>query len=376
MKQDAIDLSHAVIYHYEKFPPKDIQLHQFFNEILEATEALARYDQMLKTLHNSEILLAPLRSREAVISSRIEGTISTLDEILRYDAEAETSQIGQEIRQDTVETLLYQRTLKAAQQALIDGQPLSPAMLRTMHQGLLSFGRGAEKAPGQFKSEQNYIGRHRSRRIDFVPIAPEHLQSGLDTLFTYINQHTEHHPIIKTAFAHIEFEALHPFKDGNGRIGRMLIPLLLWQMKQISAPHFYISSFFEEHKDEYIEQMRAVSQENDWSGWCAFFCRAISEQAQQNLAIAEEITALYDNMKTNLTEILSSKWTVVILDALFTQPIFKASRFAAGSNIPKPTLQKQLNILLEKEVIQTVEEASGRRAALYSFEPLLQLVRI
>lgn len=376
MRQDSIDLSHAVFYHDDKFPPQNIELTQFFNEILAATSALARYDQMLKTLHNSEILLAPLRSREAVISSRIEGTISTLDEILRYDAEAEISKLSQEVRQDTVETLLYQRTLKAAQQALIGGQPLSSAMLRTMHQGLLSFGRGAEKAPGQFKTEQNYIGRYRSRQIDFVPIAPEHLQSGLDRLFAYINGNIEHHPIIKTAFAHIEFEALHPFKDGNGRIGRMLIPLLLWQMEQISAPHFYISHFFEEHKDEYIERMRAVSQENDWSGWCAFFCRAVSEQAQQNLAIAEEITALYDRMKANLTEILSSKWTVIILDALFTQPVFKASRFAAGSNIPKPTLQKQLNILLEKGIVEIVEEASGRRAALYSFEPLLQLVRI
>ncbi|OSI08660.1 Fic family protein [Neisseria animaloris] len=376
MNHTAIDLSNAVQYHYNRFPPQEIQLQQFFDEIIAAVSALSRYDQMLKTLHNSEILLAPLRSREAVISSRIEGTISTLDEILRYDAEAEIDQINQEIRQDTIETLLYQRTLKAAQHALTEGQPLSPAMLRTMHQGLLSFGRGAQKAPGQFKTEQNYIGRHRSRRIDFVPIAPEHLQSGLDRLFDYINQDTGHHPIIKTAFAHIEFEALHPFKDGNGRIGRMLIPLLLWQMGQISAPHFYISHFFEEHKDEYIERMRAVSQENDWSGWCAFFCRAVSEQAQQNLCIAEEITALYDNMKTNLTEILSSKWTVVILDALFTQPVFKATRFAVGSNIPKPTLQKQINILLEKGIIQTVEEASGRRAALYSFEPLLQLVRI
>lgn len=376
MNHTAIDLSNAVQYHYNRFPPQEIQLQQFFDEIVAAVSALSRYDQMLKTLHNNEILLAPLRSREAVISSRIEGTISTLDEILRYDAEAEIDQINQEIRQDTIETLLYQRTLKAAQHALTEGQPLSPAMLRTMHQGLLSFGRGAQKAPGQFKTEQNYIGRHRSRRIDFVPIAPEHLQSGLDRLFDYINQDTGHHPIIKTAFAHIEFEALHPFKDGNGRIGRMLIPLLLWQMGQISAPHFYISHFFEEHKDEYIERMRAVSQENDWSGWCAFFCRAVGEQAQQNLCIAEEITALYDSMKTNLTEILSSKWTVVILDALFTQPVFKATRFAVGSNIPKPTLQKQINILLEKGIIQTVEEASGRRAALYSFEPLLQLVRI
>jgi len=365
-----IDLSHAVNYHYGAFPPQTLDLPGFFNEILTAAESLARYDQMLKTLHNSEILLAPLRSREAVISSRIEGTISTLDEILRYEAEAEAAQTSREVRQDTIETLLYQRTLKSAQQMLLEGRPLSPQMIRTMHQGLLSLGRGADKTPGQFKAEQNYIGRRGSRQIDFIPIAPEHLQAGLDALFAYINHNSNHHPLIKTAIAHIEFEALHPFKDGNGRIGRMLIPLLLWQMRHISAPHFYISHFFEEHKDEYIERMRAVSAANDWSGWCAFFCRAIHEQAQQNMKIAEEITALYENMKTRLTNILASRQTILILDALFTQPIFKSSRFAPDSGIVKSSLQRHLKQLEQHGIIQIVEEAAGSRPALYSFESL------
>jgi len=331
---------------------------------------------MLKTLHNSEILLAPLRSREAVISSRIEGTISTLDEILRYEAEAEAEQTPREVRQDTIETLLYQRTLKSAQHILLEGRPLSPQLIRTMHQGLLSLGRGAEKMPGQFKTAQNYIGRRGSRQIDFIPIAPEHLQAGLDSLFRYINDEDNHYPLIKTAIAHIEFEALHPFKDGNGRIGRMLIPLLLWQMRQIGAPHFYISHFFEEHKDEYIEQMRAVSADGDWSGWCAFFCRAIHTQAQQNMKIAEEITALYEDMKTRLTEILASRQTILILDALFAQPVFKSSRFAPASGIVKSSLQRHLKQLEQHQIIEVVEEAAGSRPALYAFEPLLRLVRI
>lgn len=370
-----IDLSGAVRYHDGQFPPEILDIGIFFDDILAATAALSRYDQMLKTLHNSEILLAPLRSREAVISSRIEGTVSTLDEIWRYEAEAEHERIAVEVRQDTIETLLYQRTLKSAQQALQDGRPLTSAMLRSMHQGLLSFGRGADKTPGQFKIEQNYIGRRGTRQMDFVPVAPEHLQEGLDNLFTYIND-SPHNPLVKTALAHIEFEALHPFKDGNGRIGRMLIPLLLWQMQQISAPHFYISHFFEEHKDEYIARMRQVSAAGGWSDWCAFFCRAISEQAQQSLEIAEQITTLYTDMKARLTDILASKWTLMVLDALFTQPVFKANRFAIQHQIPKPTVQKILKLLLDNNIIVTVESASGRRAALYAFEPLLQLVRI
>ena len=194
-------------------------------------------------------------------------------------------------------------------------------------------------------------------------------------MFEYINT-SDAKPLIKTAVSHIEFEALHPFKDGNGRIGRMLIPLLLWQMRQISEPHFYISHFFEENKDEYIERMRNVSAHGDWSGWCAFFCRAVSEQARQNLDIAEKITALYEDMKNRLPDLLASKWTLTALDALFTQPVFKANRFAVGHDIPKPTLQKLLKTLSDNQIIHTIEPAAGSRAALYSFEPLLELVRI
>lgn len=371
-----LNFDSAVDYHYGKFPPSRLDYAKLVSQLVRATDAVARYDQMLKNMHNSEILLAPLRNQEAVISSRMEGTVSTMDEILKYEADYdETTTESPNTRSEVIETLLYQRALKRAQKAILEGQPLSQYLIRTAHQILLSFGRGASKSPGQYKTEQNYLADRSKKNILFVPIAPEQLQEGMEKLFKYINE-AEDTPLIKAAISHIEFEALHPFKDGNGRIGRMIVTLLLWSSKVISAPHFYLSGYLEEHKDQYIDTMRAVSEKDDWTAWCAFFLEAIEKQAIKNLEIAESIRNLYESMKTEFSEALSSKWAVAALDFVFTNPVFRNNKFAIASGIPKPSAARFSRVLLDRNLLRTIEEPSGRRAALYSFEPLMQLVRV
>lgn len=248
-----LNLDNAVDYHYDKFPPDRLDYEKFVQPLLKATDAVARYDQMLKKMHNSEIFLAPLRNQEAVISSRMEGTISTMDEILKYEADHDTeTENASNVRMEVVETILYQRALRATQQAMESGYRLSQSMIKQIHQRLLFFGRRASKSPGEFKKEQNYIGDRLKRNILFIPISPERLQDGLDNLFKYIDEST--HPVlVKTGISHVEFEALHPFEDGNGRIGRMLITLMLWASGTISEPHFYISAYLEENKELYID---------------------------------------------------------------------------------------------------------------------------
>lgn len=373
----SLNLEKAVNYHYDKFPPKNLNYQLFIDTLIKATDSIARYDQMLKTMHNSEILLAPLRNQEAVISSRMEGTISTMDEILKYEAD----NINQEelnptnVRSEVLETILYRRALTNAQIAMKDGYSLSPSFIKTLHQQLLFFGRGAKKSPGEFKREQNYLADKLKKNILFIPISPEKLLDGLEALFKYIEE--SNHPIlVKTAIMHIEFEALHPFQDGNGRIGRMLITLLLWSKGLISEPHFYVSGYLEENKDEYIDTMRNVSENGDWESWCIFFLKAIENQAVRNLEIADRIRVLYEEMKLIFSEILSSKWSINALDFIFTNPIFRNNNFTSKSGIPAPTASRFTRVLLEKELIFTLEESSGRRPALYSFEPLMQLVRV
>lgn len=374
-----LDTSQAVHYHLGHFPPGALDLGRLMPGLLAATSALARYDQMLRSMHNSELFLAPLRGQEAVISSRMEGTISTLDEILQLEAEygedGDAAGSATEYRSDVMETVLYRRALNTAQLRITQGQPLSESLIKTAHHQLLSVGRGASKSPGAYKREQNYVGERGSRRVSFVPIAPEHLGSGMEALFRLIDD-AAMPVLLRTALAHAEFEALHPFEDGNGRVGRMLITLMLWTGGAIGEPHFYISRYFEDRKDEYIERLRCVSSDLDWNGWCAFFLDAVEQQAISNLEAAQEIRAFYEEMKPRFTELLASKFAVAALDYLFSQPVFSNSRFTRESGIPGQTAARFTRVLLAEGLLQTVREPAGRRSAIYRFEPLMQRVRV
>jgi len=373
----SIDLSDAVEYHYGDFPPEKLDLELLLKPITDATASLSRYDEMLRNMLNSEVLLGPLRRRDAVVSSRMEGTISTLDEILQLEADEDAGDrdARRNARSETVEVFLYARALKAAQDRLSEGASISDWLVRGAHQTLLAFGRGAQKSPGQYKTEQNYIGeRGRNAKVSFIPVSHDHLQQGMDTLFEFIDADV-HIPILRTALAHIEFEALHPFEDGNGRVGRMLITLLLWHYGLISQPHFFVSGYFEQNKDEYIERMRRVSSHHEWSEWCAFFLGGLEAQAEENIKIAEAIQTLYADMKDRFQQVLSSQWSNHALDFIFANPVFRNNRFTSASGIPAPTAHRFTNKLQKSRFIQELQPASGRRAALYSFEPLLRIVR-
>ncbi len=371
-----LDLSEAVEYHYDQFPPQAVDANRLIMPIASASAALARYDQMLKGMHNSEILLAPLRNQEAVVSSRMEGTVSTLDEVLRYEADQEESgdNAGRPYRNEAIEVFLYSRALTAAQRNIEQGAPLSSFLMKSAHKVLLGFGRGAHLSPGAFKTEQNYLADRMRKKVHFVPMRPEQLNDGMERLFSFIES-DEWQILIKTAVAHLEFEALHPFKDGNGRIGRMLITLMLWKFGAISAPHFYISSYFEDRRDEYIDRMREVSKSGAWTDWIVFFLEALEAQAQKNLATAERIRDLYEELKLEFPSILNSQWSTVALDFLFSRPVFRNNVFTKKSGIPETSAHRFTRILADRDYIRTLEPAAGRRPALYSFEPLLRIVR-
>jgi len=368
--------SQAVNYHYGAFPPDKLELNRVLEALLQATDALARYDQMLKNMHNSDILLAPLRGQEALSSSRMEGTFSTMEELLELESESEPELCSSdEHRSDTIETYLYGRSLRMARQCIEAGQPLSKALIKQMHQLLLSAARGQSKDPGQFKNEQNYIGSRGSSMISFIPVSPEQLESGMDSLLDFV-EHAQLPALLRVAIAHLEFEALHPFKDGNGRLGRMLVTLWLWKLGCISQPHFYVSRFFEEHKSAYVAHMREVSANNAWEDWCIFFLTAIKQQAIQNLQVAENILKLYEDMKLQFANLLNSAKAVSALDYVFTHPVFRNSNFTSHPAIPAATAARFSRILLEQGLFVPLREASGRQSAIYGFEPLLKLVRI
>ena len=172
--ENGFNIDNAVKYHYGKFPPQSIDYSKLLPELVKATDALARFDQMLRSMHNSEIFLTPLRNQEAVISSRMEGTVSTMDEIMKYEADFEENHNENlTIRSEVIETLLYQRALRTAQKKMEEGQPLSQFLVRAAHSTLLSYGRGAAKSPGEYKKEQNFLADKFKKSILFIPISPE-----------------------------------------------------------------------------------------------------------------------------------------------------------------------------------------------------------
>jgi Fic family protein len=341
--------------------------------VAETAIALTRYDTLLQTLPNSELLLAPLRARDAVISSRMEGTISTLEEVLRLEADAEDEDVSSTARNDVLEVALYARALKQAESQIADGYDISDHLIRTAHRTLLSFGRGAKSRPGDYKTEQNYIGDRRTRRIDFIPIAPEQLGPGMEALFDFIH-HSDMQPILKTAIAHAEFEALHPFDDGNGRLGRMLITLMLWDSEVLQAPHFFISDYFERNKDEYIERLRAVSAQGDWTGWCGFFLDALIAQANSNIEIVGLIQAHYEDMRDRFRDVLRSRWSTDALNYIFANPIFRNNRFKRNAGIPPQTANGFTNRLIDAGLLRILIPPAGRAPGLYAFPSLLDIV--
>lgn len=369
-------LDGAVNYHYGKFPPNNLRFEALLDPVSETTGAIARYDQMLAAMHNSEILLAPLRNQEAVVSSRMEGTISTLDEVLRIEAEDEADQDSafRMARSEAVETFLYSRAMQRIQREIEAGQPLSEFLIRAAHQVLLSFGRGAANSPGAYKTEQNYIGERRRQPVSFVPISPEALPAGLQSLVTFVRENPLNN-LLKIAIAHVEFEALHPFKDGNGRIGRMLITLMLWTSGLIRQPHFYVSSYFEHYRDDYIEMMRRVSSHDEWTEWCVFFLNGLRSQAERNISVAQRIFRLYDEMKLRFREELKSEWAIEALDFMFANPSFKNSKFTGHDRIPPYVAASMTRKLREVGILSQIVPGSGRRPAIYGFEPLISIIR-
>ncbi|MER2635036.1 MAG: Fic family protein [Rhizobiaceae bacterium] len=371
------DLSEAVRYHTGAFPPATLDYEALLGPLEEAAASLARYDAKMSSMLNSELFLAPLRRQDAVSSSRMEGTISTIEELYRLEAEEDAGAPDpyREARNDDIETFLYSRALRNAQQALAEGAPLSEHLIRTAHQQLLFIGRGARKRPGSYKVEQNYIGDDRRGKIYYVPISPEHLAPAMGELVRFMNE-GKMRPLIRTALTHVEFEALHPFEDGNGRIGRMLITLMLWKLGIISQPNFFVSGYFEEHKEAYIEKMRAVSADGDWTGWAVFFLQAMHAQATVNIQTADRILVLHSEMRERFREILNSQFHDQALDFVFASPVFRNDRFVDRSGIPASSARSLSRRLVEAGLLRTIEPAAGRRAALYAFDPLLDLLKI
>jgi Fic family protein len=362
-----------VKYHTGQFPPPSLDWARLIPFLGPSAAAVARYDGVLAAIPNAAVLLSPLTTQEAVLSSRIEGTQATMGEVLEFEAGGDAGRFSDERQADIREVLNYRAAMRQAEKQLA-ALPLSQRVIRDAHRVLMDGVRGQGKAPGEYRRIPNWIGPTGCtiEQARFIPIDANLLPDGMSAWERYAHAEVPDR-MVQLAILHAEFEALHPFLDGNGRLGRMLVPLFMWQAGLISRPMFYISAYFEAQRDAYYENLLSVSRDGNWTGWCAFFLAGVKAQAEQNHARATEVLALYESMKRRVTELTRSQFAIHALDWIFERPIFKSADFVARGGVPAPTAKRILSVLVKADVLRTVAPGAGRRAAVLGFPALLSI---
>ena len=360
--------------------PNDIEINweELAQPTAEATLEVGRFAGALDGMLNQDILLGPLTMNEAVLSSKIEGTQVSLTEAFEHDEDENevNSNEGFQNSPEVREVINYKQALRSAEQILSKGeQSINFSLVRNLHECLMRDVRGGDKNPGEFRKEQNWIGRPGApiEKARFIPPSPTIMQDYLNNWMDFIDQDYPL-PLVQLALIHAQFEIIHPFADGNGRLGRMIIPLFMYQKQILNRPVFYISEYISEHDEEYRERLLAITKEKDWMGWILFFLRAVKEQAKINNKKSQKISQLYENMKEEFREATRSQFTQSALDAFFNFPILTSTRFKKVAGIhSRPTATTILKSLNEKELISLIRPSSGQTPATYAF---LKLIRI
>ena len=357
----------------DALPLKNLDWGKFISLIGKANAELARYDGILQGIVNTHVLLSPLTTNEAVLSSRIEGTQASLVEVLEFEASKQVD-IWTEKQKDIQEIINYRKSVGMAVNWLVKKQ-VTLNMIKEVHSNLLDSVRGKDKGRGRFRTVQNWIGKPGTpiERADYVPPEPMRLMDFLSDFEKYIH-FKEKDALVQLAIIHAQFEIIHPFVDGNGRVGRILIPLFLYEKKLLTTPMFYISEYLEANRDEYFERLKAITSQKKWENWIEFFLKALIEQAKTNSQKAKAILELYEKKKERIQAITRSQYVIKILDTLFARPIFSAPDFIQASGIPKPSVMRFIKLLEKERVISILRKGKGRKANIYIFNKLLQII--
>lgn len=362
-----------VHYHNGRFPPASIDWPRLIPLLGPANAAVARFEGVLEGIPNVDVLLSPLTTQEAVLSSRIEGTQATFGEVLEYEAGGGRTDESGEKSADIQEILNYRVALRQAVTQL-ESLPLSQRIVKDAHRALMDGVRGHGKAPGEYRRTEVWIGAPGSpmKTARFIPLEAGKVPQAMSDWEKYLHS-KQPDRLVQLAIAHAEFEAIHPFLDGNGRLGRLLVPLFLRAQGLLARPNFYISAYLEQHRDQYYDRLLGVSRDGEWTGWCAFFLTAITKQAEANGAKARAILELYRADRLWITEATHSHHAVTALDWFFSRPIFNSSDFIAGSAVPKATANRILRLARDGGRLKEFRPASGRRPAILGYPALLKI---
>ena len=361
-------------YSPDRFPPESVDWEALLPLVSRAQRAIAGYEGVLYGVPNPDILLSPLSTQEAVLSSRIEGTRSSLSEVLALDANADAPNDPVQEKGDAREVLNYRLALMTAI-GLMRRLPLSQRLIRSTHAVLMRSVRGGTADPGEYRRVQNWIGAANSTEetATLITCRVQDLGDAMAAWEHYLHSDAPD-ALVQLAVVHAWFEAIHPFLDGNGRLGRLIVPLFLVSKGLLRRPNFYLSEYLERHRDDYYRNLLVVQSGGDWSPWLRFFLTAMEKQAIANANRAREILALYNSRKDWVVTVTRSQHAVRALDFIFDQPAFRTSDVPAKSGVPKPTAMRILRVLRDRGMLEEIREARGRRPAILWFPDLIRIV--
>lgn len=342
-----------------------------------ATLALGRLDSIALLLPDPQLFLYAYVRREAVLSSQIEGTQSSLSDLLLF----ELDELPGVPFDDVVEVSNYVAALEHGMARLREGFPLCNRLLREMHVHLMSRGRGSEKAPGEFRRSQNWIGGTRPVNARFVPPPPQELEACMTALERFIHGVTDDGSsdlpvLLKAALAHVQFETIHPFLDGNGRLGRLLIALLLHVGGALSQPLLYLSLYFKQHRTLYYELLDRVRTDGDWEAWVDFFLEGVEQTAHGAVQTARRLVDLFqqDTQRVQGVERVrrGSANVLRVLDTLRQRPLCSLRQLGSSAGISFPTVSKAMLTLVEMGIAR--ELTGQRRNRVFVYDAYLNIL--
>jgi Fic family protein len=324
-------------------------------ELSEADRALSELAGVARTLPNPHLLIGPFLRREAVLSSRIEGTQASFSDLLFFEA----ARLGEKQVPDVREVSNYVQAMEYGL-ARLSTLPVSLRLIREIHQRLMAGVRGETQTPGEFRRSQNWIGPSGCTLQDatFVPPPVEEMHLALDAFEKYLHAPSQLPALMRLALIHYQFEVIHPFLDGNGRVGRLLVTMLLGTEKLLPQPMLYLSAYFERHRDEYYELLLAVSQKGTWEQWIRYFLRAVAVQSRDAIRRIDLLLALRQEYRSQLQKARASALLLQIVDNLFDFPAVTNPALSKRMKVTPRSAQLNIEKLVERNILR---EATGQQ---------------
>ncbi len=335
----------------------------------EADHALGRLDGVTSILPNPDLFVSMYVRHEAVLSSQIEGTQSTLEDVLQFEMDAK----GQEHPKDVEEVVNYVRSMNHGLKRM-DSLPLSLRLIREIHEKLLQGVRGANRTPGEFRRSQNWIGPANCTlaTATFVPPPVHDMQEALANLEKFLHDEKTYPTLIQCGLAHAQFETIHPFLDGNGRVGRLLITFLLCQRGILKFPLLYLSHYLKFHRAEYYDRLMAIRNDGNWEGWLKFFLKGVCEVSRSATETARKILELRQQHQALIRDKAANQTNAaLLLDYLFEQPMVNVRLVEEHVKCAFVTADKLLKQFEELGIVKEV--TGGQRNRRYEYSPYLAL---